>query len=523
MKFVLDPSIATKIEKMKQRVRWKESAILSRGIDQTSLVLDEDIDEDGEFSFLVIGDSGTGYHGGHNPQRKIAERLLEERDRARFILHTGDVIYLVGSREYYPANFIKPYREFLVGHEKSKKIAYDRMTFNLPFLPVPGNHDYYDLPFIYGLLAQMAYPLRRLLRSHIDFDVGWHGSGQGDAYARAFIDYLQAFNLPGQLEQHLDSHYTAKTSTGRCLHYELGQFTRLPNRYYTFRYSGIDFFALDSNTFNSPAPLPDTAEGEVLRRQLQQRLQELEQRQQEIIAASAQLNRANPEESEEIDDNKAKIEQIEESQRDIEKQLGADEENLADFEQLVWLQQRLIESWQTEGVRGRVIYFHHPPYVTEATKWDQGQTLAIRDHLRQVLDGVAKAIGTLAGGRPLVDLVLCGHAHCLEYLRTGETGYADSHINWIVCGGSGYSLRRQREEGSEIMESGEVVARSRLFLGRHGRGKKKRRPYSAARIDVSAGTPPQFTLQPLVAERCRQKWYRRTLEPLQLPTQPHIE
>jgi len=44
-----------------------------------------------------------------------------------------------------------------------------------------------------------------------------------------------------------------------------------------------------------------------------------------------------------------------------------------------------------------------------------------------------------------VDLVLNGHAHRLEYLRTGDTGHADLNINWIVV--AGFSLR-QRPEGA---------------------------------------------------------------------------
>lgn len=519
MEFVSDPPIATKIEKMKQRVRWREGAILDRNIDQTRLAIADGVDGDPEFSFLAIGDSGTGDRYGQNPQRKVAELLVEERDRCRFILHTGDVIYLVGSSEYYPANFIQPYREFLVGGEHPEQIAYDRTVFNFPFLPVPGNHDYYDLPLIYGLAAQLTWPLRRLLRSRIDLDVGWHGSKQGDAYARAFLDYLQAFNLPGQLERHLERHYTAHTSTGTCLRYQPGTFTRLPNRYYTFRYGGIDFFALDSNTFNAPAALPETKAGDILRRQLKARLEELERQKQQIMEASAQLDPNNPDEAEELDDNRAKLEQLEESQNDIEKQLNADEQIVTDLEQLRWLERRLIESWHTEEVRGRVVYCHHPPYVTEATKWDQAQTMEIRYHLRQVLNAVAAAVGERANGRPIVDLVLNGHAHCLEYLRTENTGHADSDINWIVCGGSGYSLRRQRSEGVDLMESGKRVARSRFFLGRSGRGKQKRRPYSAVRIDVRSGTPPQFIVQPLATEQYRHEWQRCKFDPLTLPTQ----
>lgn len=520
MEFVSDPPIWMKIQKMKQRVRWQEPIIVQRGIDQTRLVIDDGQQDQPEFSFLVVGDSGSGSHRGHHPQRKIAEQMLLHRDDCRFVIHTGDVVYLVGSREYYHKNFIDPYREFLVGGENPKEIQYDRMLFNQPFLPVPGNHDYYDLPFFYGLLAQTALPLRRLFRSQIDFDAGWHGSFQGEAYAKAFLDCLCSINSRQQLEEHLDRYYNTMTKTGRCLRYQPKEFTRLPNRYYTFRTGDIDFFALDSNTFNSPLPLSQDAEGEANRRILEKRRADARRQQQEILQTMNSLNDDRPEEAERLDDLRTKLEQLEEIEKDVDKQLNATGEVTVDWEQLNWLQQRLIESWHTDSVRGRVIYLHHPPYVTEATKWYQSQTLAVRDRLREVLDEVAKAVGNLAGDRPVVDLVLTGHAHCLEYLRTANTGHGDSHINWIVCGGSGYSLRRQREEGLEITEQlGKdirTVARSLLFIGRSGQGYDKRRPYSFLRIDVRSGTPPKFLIRPFVVERYQQQWYENKIKPFEI-------
>ena len=99
MKFVSDPRITVKIRKMKERVRWQEQSIVDRGIDQTRIVLETQTTDSPEFSFLVVGDSGTGNHRGYNPQRQIAEQMLSERETCRFVLHTGDVVYLVGSSE----------------------------------------------------------------------------------------------------------------------------------------------------------------------------------------------------------------------------------------------------------------------------------------------------------------------------------------------------------------------------------------------------------------------------------------
>ncbi|QSJ20961.1 metallophosphoesterase [Nostoc sp. UHCC 0702] len=519
MRLIAEPPIPIKIQKMKERVRWKHSKIISSGIDQTSMVIDDGKEDNPEFSFMVIGDSGTKSHYGHHPQRQVAELMLPHKDDCRFVLHTGDVIYVVGSHEYYPANFIEPYREFLVGGHNPKNIRYDRMVFNLPFLPVLGNHDYYDVPLMYRLLTGSTLRLRRMLR-YKDFEIGWHGSNQGDAYARAFLDYIIAAD-PEKLQSHLDSHYTAKTDTGRCLRYEPGKFTRLPNRYYTFRYGGIDFFALDSNTFNTPSPLPTTEAGEDYRRELQKRRQEIDSEELQILAMCDKLNADNPTDAEQLDDLSAKLDQINEVKIDIEKQLASESTPIIDFEQLDWLRNRLIESWNTKEVRGRVIYFHHPPYVTEATKWNQGQTLAVRHRLRSVLSQVAETLGSLIKDRPVADLIFNGHAHCLEYIRTVDTGYADSHINYIISGGSGRRPRRQRPEGSELMETFDdipgnpvrKVADSLLYVGRNGHGSQKRIPYSCVRVDVLDGSPPKFIVTPLVAERVAHEWHNPQLQP----------
>lgn len=516
MRFVIDPAIATKIQKMAQRVCWDAPPIQQRAIDQTRLVLDDGKSDEADFSFMVIGDSGSGYHRGHSPQRQVAEQMLPHRNECRFVLHTGDVIYLVGSREYYPKNFIDPYREFLVDGDRPYQISYDRMTFNLPFFLVPGNHDYYDLPLPYGLAIQATLPFRYLFRSQLDFDVKLHGSEQGNAYAKAFLDYLKG-RSPAELEQHLDAHYTAQHGDQRCLRYQPGHFTRLPNRYYTFRMGDIDFFALDSNTFNDPIPLPDTEKGDDYRAALQQQRAKHEQERQEIFAEVAQLDPNKPQEAERLDDLHAKEEQLAEIIRDIDKQLAVDHNTTTDTTQLQWLQKSLIESWQTQSVRGRVLFFHHPPYVTEATKWQQAQTMAIRWRLRQVFDAVAAEIGDVPQGRPIVDLVLNGHAHCLEYLRTMETGHADAYTNWIVCGGSGFSLRRQRLEGNDLLEphgaEQRLVAQSQLFVGRSGQGSQKRRPYSFIRIDVKDGRPPKFVIRPYVSEWFQRRWHQYEVEP----------
>ncbi|QEY33276.1 metallophosphoesterase [Synechococcus sp. RSCCF101] len=456
MNLASDPPIAAKIARMAGWVRWRDPLMQRLGVDQTRLMLPKLPQADGAWPawhFLVVGDSGTGRHRRHSPPRRIAERLLPHRQGAAFLLHTGDVVYLVGAAEQYRANFQRPYRDWLVDGDRWQTLPHDRMVFNQPLLPVPGNHDYYDLSAPVALLSGLSAPLRRQLGWWAEPDCGWHGSGAGGVYAAAFLDGLAGLS-EAELSEHLDRHYVARWDGTRCLRYEPGAFTRLPNRYYRFRQAGVDVFALDTNTFTAPH--------------------------------------------------------------------GSREP--VDQEQLDWLERGLIASWRDPGCRGRLLVCHHPAYSSEATKAPDPATLAVRHQLRRVFDAVASALAGLAGGRTPVDLVLTGHAHCLELIRCGDTGHADAGIPWLICGGSGYSLRPQGAGGGQVRERDgagreRVVAASELFIGRGAIGPDPAtRPYSALRIDVGPGAPLSLTVTPLVSERIGSGWRDHTLASLPLTT-----
>ena len=123
------------------------------------------------------------------------------------------------------------------------------MVFRFPFLAVPGNHDYYNLPRAYSVFVQLTNPIRQVLGIDLTPNVGWHGSGVGDAYARAFLDYLKGLSAEKTRAPPRRSLRPPGRTKPRDCSISPGEFTRLPNRYYTFRYGGIDFFALDSSTF----------------------------------------------------------------------------------------------------------------------------------------------------------------------------------------------------------------------------------------------------------------------------------
>ncbi len=148
-----------------------------------------------------------------------------------------------------------------------------------------------------------------------------------------------------------------------------------------------------------------------------------------------------------------------------------------------------------------------------------------------MLDQVQAELGGRPAGRALVDLVFTGHTHCLEHLQTVETDHGDAGIHWIICGGSGFSLRGQRweedpeadpraESGSRnrchLEEKDKLVAASQLFVGRTAHGSERRRSYTFLRVDVLAGDPPQFQLCPYVLERYHHTWRQYDMDPIEI-------
>lgn len=193
------------------------------------------------FSFLALGDTGDSeaQAAGRSPQDAVAACMAEDAalpgsaGAARLVLHTGDVIYMTGERRLYDRNFRRPYAPFLTADS-----TVEDLTFRLPFLPVPGNHDYYDLSRwarMLSLTPGLGEGVRAIARELFAYSLSVGGSDQGRAYMESFISANGA-----SLEQPLP--------------YVPGELTRLPNRYYRFTYGSVDFFALDSNTLEAPPP-----------------------------------------------------------------------------------------------------------------------------------------------------------------------------------------------------------------------------------------------------------------------------
>lgn len=219
------------------------------------------------FSFLALGDSGdsAGLSTRETPQDAVARFLAADAaapvgsGRGEFVLHTGDVVYMTGERRLYDRNFRRPYAPFL-----TPESTVGSFVFRVPFLAVPGNHDYYDYSGWAARLARaplLGPGMAALARKLFGFQIPQGGSDMGAAFMEAFV---------------------AAPPDGAPARYEPGVSTRVPNRYYRFRVGTVDIFALDSNTLESPPPSADLEEE---RHQAALRVKELEKKSRVIARA----------------------------------------------------------------------------------------------------------------------------------------------------------------------------------------------------------------------------------------------
>jgi hypothetical protein len=159
--------------------------------------------------------------------------LPDSRGKGAFVVHTGDIVYMTGEHRLYDRNFRRPYEAFLTSQS-----TVDDLVFRIPFLPVPGNHDYYDLAGWTRWLARIPFlgaGLRAIAHELFAFSIPEGGSEMGKAYMQAFVN-AQA------------------DTVNQKLPYLPGEQTRLPNRYYRCRMGSVEYFALDSNTLEAPPP-----------------------------------------------------------------------------------------------------------------------------------------------------------------------------------------------------------------------------------------------------------------------------
>jgi len=108
--------------------------------------------EAGDFSFIVIGDTGEG----DASQHALRDQLLSVagRDDVRFVVISSDVVYPNGSMIDYEANFWLPFK----GVAK-------------PVFAIPGNHDWYDALEAFLATFLQADAARAAMRARAEADL----------------------------------------------------------------------------------------------------------------------------------------------------------------------------------------------------------------------------------------------------------------------------------------------------------------------------------------------------------------
>lgn len=105
----------------------------------------------GDFSFLVIGDTGEGDASQHSLRASYLD--VVRRPEVKFVVISSDVVYPTGAMRHYEANFWLPF-----------------MGTARPVYAIPGNHDWYDA--LEGFVATFFEPdaARAALRARVEVD-----------------------------------------------------------------------------------------------------------------------------------------------------------------------------------------------------------------------------------------------------------------------------------------------------------------------------------------------------------------
>lgn len=150
------------------------------------------------FKFLVFGDSGSG----SQEQMDLAKKM--EVESFDFALHTGDVIYPMGSAGDYDPKFFKPYGTMLKKH---------------PIFPCIGNHDMITLGI--GYKQAFYVPANNPSGSKLYYSFEW-----GDAKFISIDSALFAFYLPlGLATQWIENELASSTKTWNIVYFHVPMFS----------------------------------------------------------------------------------------------------------------------------------------------------------------------------------------------------------------------------------------------------------------------------------------------------------
>jgi hypothetical protein len=185
------------------------------------------------------GDAGEPVVGRLSALEAIAEAVSAEMappvgaGQASALLHTGDLVDPCGEPRLWQRCVLQPFRRLLEpGPEGEPAVP---LRGRVPFLAVPGNHDYADpAPWVATVLRtrRLGAALRSAARRYFHYPLPAEGSDRGRSYLRL---------------------------VGAALPEAPAPFGAIPHRYYRCSLGPVELFAVDSNSLTDPA-CPDGAQ-----------------------------------------------------------------------------------------------------------------------------------------------------------------------------------------------------------------------------------------------------------------------
>lgn len=134
---------------------WREAmvrAVLASNDDPAAFTVRPDGVSSGDFSFIVIGDTGEG----DSSQHVLRDQLLSVANDpdVRFVVISSDVVYPTGAMKDYEAKFWLPFKGV-----------------SRPVYAIPGNHDWYDALEGFNATFLQADAARLAIRARAEADL----------------------------------------------------------------------------------------------------------------------------------------------------------------------------------------------------------------------------------------------------------------------------------------------------------------------------------------------------------------
>ncbi len=169
---------------------WREAMVRAVAADEPNdpalafAIAPPGVPERGDFSFVVIGDTGEGDASQHVLRSQYLD--VVQRDEVKFVVLSSDVVYPIGAMKDYEAKFWLPF----MGTRK-------------PVYAIPGNHDWYDALEAFNATFHEPDAARAAMQARIEVDHHLTSTtrGQIEALVAEASRLRQEYGVPTQLQR----------------------------------------------------------------------------------------------------------------------------------------------------------------------------------------------------------------------------------------------------------------------------------------------------------------------------------